>query len=140
MKSVVKTVVNGLIISLILTGSVVRAQAVKPDLEALPERQSFEVGTYMGANQTLNLMLFVLEPKGVTLTVRNTKNDIMHELYLKRSPRAYHQKLNFEGSKPGTYRLEISDGRKTVVRRIEVVDIPAIESQRYVTYSIQPNR
>lgn len=98
-------------------------------------KKPFELATYMGANRTVNLMLLVNQPQGVTLKVKNADDVTLHELQMKKSLRAYHIKLNFDSSQSGVFKLEISDGRKTLVRQIDVVDLPATEAQRYITFT-----
>ena len=49
----------------------------------------------------------------------------------------YRQKSNFEGSPSGVYQLETNDGQQTLVRRVEVVDIPAVDPQCYITYGLR---
>ncbi|MGA0557891.1 hypothetical protein ACO2Q8_14635 [Larkinella sp. VNQ87] len=101
--------------------------------DAPTETQSFATGMYMGANKKLLLMLDIRQPKWVTVTLKDAKNSILHRTYLKRSPKTYRMKFNFEESDPGLYRIEISDGQQTVVRQVKVVDFPTVESYRYVT-------
>ena len=107
--------------------------------DSLTKASSFEVGMYMGANWTINLMLAVHQPQGATISIKDTGNTILYRQYLKKSSITYHHKFKFEGSQPGVYQIEISDGQKTVTRQVEVVDIPAIESQRYITYGPKTN-
>lgn len=94
----------------------------------------FELATYMSANRTVNLMVMVKQVTGVTLKVKNADDATLHELQMKKSPKAYHIRLNFDSSQSGAYKLEISDGRKTFIRQIDVVDLPATEAQRYITF------
>ncbi|MBD2703466.1 hypothetical protein IC229_22670 [Spirosoma sp. BT702] len=140
MKSLAHKLRNGLIMSLIWVSVVANAQSVNTETEAPVEKQPFEVGTYMGTGLTINVMLAVHTPKGVTLKIKDANDTVLEVTHLRRAPKAYHQKISFEGSQPGVYRVEISDGRKTIVRQIDVVDIPAVESQRYITYSSQTNQ
>lgn len=133
LKHSLRIIVNlGLILLLSLTG---QAQSTDQELAGWSEEKPFELGTYMGANRTVNVILLVKQINGITLKIKNTDELTLHELFMKKSPKAYHWKLNFEGSKSGTYKLEISDGQTTIVRRIGVVDVPSIEAQRYITFS-----
>ncbi|MBD2754218.1 hypothetical protein [Spirosoma validum] len=137
MKTLAHQVMNVLLMGLLLSAPAVNAQSTTPestDLQA--NTRSFEVGTYMGNNWTMNLMLAVHQPQGATITIRDANKEILLTRYLKKSPTVYHQKLKFDECKPGVYQVEISDGQQTIVRRVEVVTIPAIESQRYITYSL----
>ncbi|QMW04719.1 hypothetical protein [Spirosoma foliorum] len=122
-------------LGLILLSLTSQAQSTDQEPIGWSEEKPFELGTYMGANRTVNVILLVKQVNGITLKIKNTDELTLHELFMKRSPRAYHWKLNFEGSKSGTYKLEISDGQTTIIRRIEVVDVPSIEAQRYITFS-----
>ncbi|MBN8824898.1 MULTISPECIES: hypothetical protein [unclassified Spirosoma] len=111
------------------------AQSPDQNIPETEEEKPYEISAYMGSNRIVNLMVVVRQLKGVTLKVKDPTDTILHELQLKKSPRAYHIKLNFEDSQSGQYQLEISDGRNLLIRRIEVVDVPAIESQRYITFT-----
>ena len=112
-----------------------RAQSIDQQITTSVAEKPFELGTYMGVNRSINLMLMVNQVPGVTLTIKDADDTTLHELYMKKSPRVYHYKLNFDGSQSGIYTVAISDGRKTIIRRIEVVDIPATEAQRYITFT-----
>ncbi|WP_461079261.1 hypothetical protein [Spirosoma flavus] len=139
MKSLTHKLRNTLILSLIWVSVAANAQSVITETDAPVEKQPFEVGTYMGTGLTINLMLAVHTPKGITLKIKDANDTVLEVTHLGRSPKAYHQKISFDGSQPGVYRVEISDGHKTVIRQVDVVNIPAVESQRYITYSSQTN-
>ena len=127
---------NVLLVALLLSATTSNAQPTNAESrDSLTRANSFEVGTYMGGNRTINLMVAIHQPEGATILIRDADNAILHRQYLKKSRIVYHHKFNFEECKPGVYQVEISNGRQTVIRRVEVVDIPAIESQRYITYS-----
>jgi hypothetical protein len=110
--------------------------ADKPDSTGLAPR-SFEVGMFMGPKWDINLMLAIRRPERVTVTLRGTNNAVLHREYLKKTPTSYRFKFNFEEADPGVYQFEVSDGQHTIVRRVEIVSMPAVESQRYITYSPQ---
>ncbi|QHV95316.1 hypothetical protein [Spirosoma endbachense] len=135
MKTVKHLFAQILSLSLIVLSIAGKAQSTDQELTSWAKEKSFEIGTYMGENRTVNLMLMVRQTNGVTIRIKNADDEILHELSMKKSPRAYHYKLNFDGSRSGLYKLEITDGRKTLIRRIEVVDVPATEAQRYITFT-----
>lgn len=131
LKRQIKAILSLGLVALCLTG---RAQSTDQEAAPLIAGPSYEIGSYMGTNQTINLMIMVRQAKLVTLKIKNAKDEILHELSMKKSPEVYHYKLNFENSQAGQYKLEISDGLKTLIRWIDVVDVPATEAQRYITF------
>lgn len=138
MKTIAKHVMNVVLVSLLLLASVSKAQRITISSESGGEEvSSFEVGTYLGARMTVNLMLAVHQPGGATIRIKDADKVILYQLHLRKSSIVYQHKLNFEECKPGVYQVEISDGRQTVVRRVEVVEMPAIQAQRYITYGSQ---
>ena len=133
--------INNLLQILFLTGLfVINTQAMaladKPDSTGLVPR-SFDVGIFMEANWKINLMLAFRRPERIVVTLRGTNNAILHREYLRKTAFSYRLKFNFEEAEPGEYQFEISDGQHTIVRRVEIVNMPAVESQRYITYSPQ---
>lgn len=139
MKRTLRQFTNALLVGLVMISATGNAQSIDNGADSAIGEKPFDVAAYMGANRTINLMLAVYRVKGVTLVLKDAHDTILYELYLKKSPKAYHHKLNFEGCRSGVYQLEISDGQQKVIRRIDVVDIPAIDSQRYVTFTSQTN-
>ncbi|GAB2547429.1 hypothetical protein [Spirosoma aerophilum] len=129
-----------LLLSLLFATTVATAQATdsQEDNSRLQAR-TFDVGMFMGADWTINLMLDVHEPKQVSVLLRNARNTVLHQVHLRRVPMKYRLKFKFGESEFGEYQLEISDGQQTIVRRVEVVKTPTIESQRYITYGPQTN-
>lgn len=111
------------------------AQSPNPEVTDQEKTKPFEFATYVGENRTVNLMLAVQHANVVTLHIKNENNVTLQELRMRKAPKAYHVKLNFEGSQSGVYTLELSDGRKTMIHRVSVVDIPAIAAQRLITFS-----
>ncbi|UFH52804.1 T9SS type A sorting domain-containing protein [Spirosoma sp. KNUC1025] len=129
---------NVALVLLIMLGQVANAQTTDTNSgDPLTKEASFEVGSYMGDNWTINLMLAIRQPQGATVMIRDANKKVLYEQHLKKSPIVYHHKLRFEDCKSGIYYVEISDGKQTVVRRVEVVEMPSIETQRYITYGPQ---
>ena len=135
MKSLNRQFTLMLSLFLLILSFVSKAQSTDQEAATWVEEKPFELGAYMGANRTVNLLVMVRQANGVTIKIKDADNEILHELYMKKSPKVYHYKLNFEGSQSGLYKLEISDGRKTITRRIDVIDIPATEAQRFITFT-----
>ncbi|WP_461042809.1 hypothetical protein [Spirosoma harenae] len=123
---------------LLVIGIAVNAQTTDQKITREVASKPFEVGTYMGENRTVNVMVMVRQVAGITLKIKSADDELLQELYVKKSPRAYHYKLNFDGTQSGQYKLEISDGQKIEVRRIDVVDVPAVKAQRYITFTTSP--
>jgi hypothetical protein len=120
---------------LIILSLIAKAQSADPEVAESLKEKPYEIGSYMGVNRTVNLMIMVHQATGITIKIKDADDTILHEQYMKKSLKVYHYKLNFENSQSGLYKLEISDGRKILTRRIEVVDVPATEAQRYITFT-----
>ena len=129
---------NALLLSLLLVAPVINAQSVNIEPEdATSKVSSFEVGMFMESNWTINLMLAVHQPKRILVTLKNDKGVLIFRDYLKKIPANYRMKFKFNESDAGVYQFKISDDRQTIVRQVEVVYMPAVESQRYITYGPQ---
>ncbi|GAB2576844.1 hypothetical protein [Spirosoma areae] len=124
------------LIGLLFTSTELVALADKPDSAGVAQR-SFEVGMYMSPQWKINLRVAIRRPERLVITVRNAKNIVLYREYVRRGSTGYWRKFDFEGSEPGVYQFEINDGQQSVVRRVEIVDIPTIDSQRYITYDQQ---
>jgi len=137
MKTTARQVMNVLLVSLLITVSVINAQASdKNPGDSTPKERSFEVGMFMESGWTVNLMLAVHQPKRIMITLRDAKGVVLYREYLRKSTRNYRRKFKFDKSEveSGVYQFEVSDNQQTIVRRVEVVNIPTIESQRYITF------
>ena len=136
MKFITRITILLLISSVLASTIFVSAQTVGT-VESIPKERSFDVGMYMDARYRINLMLVVRRSNRVSIVVRDAQNDVLYEERVKRTTPGYWRKFSFDESKSGTYTFEISDGRQTIVRRIDVVDTPAVEPQRFVIYGPQ---
>ena len=105
--------------------------------DSVTHENSFDVGMYLGENWKVNLRLAIRRPERITITVKDPGNTVLYRELLRKTTRRYWRKFDFKGSQPGVYQFEISDGCQTIVRQVEVVDMPAIESQRYITHGPQ---
>lgn len=70
---------NVLLVSLLMAASVINAQAatLNPD-DSTPKEHSFEVGMFMEAEWTVNLMLAIHQPKRIMITLRNEKGVVIY--------------------------------------------------------------
>ena len=131
-------IIPALLMSLFLTASVSHAQTTEPEPgDSVTTERSFEVAIFTETNRKINLILAIHRPKQIMVILKNAKNAVIHREFLRRTRKGYRQKFDFEGADPGVYQFEISDGWQTVVRRIEVVYLPAIDLQRYIIYGPQ---
>lgn len=129
---------NGLLVSLFFAGSGINAQATGTDPgDSVSNENSFHVSLFMGPQWKMNLMLALPRPGRVSITLKNAGNTVLYREFLKKRSTRYWRKFNFEGSEAGVYRFEISDGRKIIVRQVEIVDIPTVDAQRYIVYGVQ---
>lgn len=142
MKTMKKTAfqfVSALLLSLILAAPASSTQIRDSDDQVVKE-QSFDMLMYMGRQEQVNLNLLTHQSKQVIITLKDPQHSVVLRKYLRKSSVAYRLKFNFEGSRSGQYQFEVSDGQRTVVRQIEIVDLPAIESHRYLVYHHPANR
>ncbi len=127
--------------SLLTAALAVNAQATgtKPG-DPVTKGNTFDVGMYMGPQWKINLLLDIRRPERLRITLKDSHDTVVYQEYVRRQSASYWRKFDFEQSEPGVYRFEISDGQKTIVRTVEVVHMPTIESQRYVTYGPQTSQ
>lgn len=141
MKTNVRIVINALAVSLLLSATISSTLATNTEPgDPVAKETSFDVNTYLGPQWKLNLMMDISRPVRLTIIIRNSDNTVLYREIVSKGSRGYWRKFDFEGSEPGTYRLEVSDGRRTVTRQIEIVDIPAIDSQRYIVHGSTDKR
>ncbi|GAB3640084.1 hypothetical protein [Spirosoma arcticum] len=135
MKTTAQLTVNALMVSLLLTTAMSGALAASAEPgDPVAKVTSFEVNTYLGPQWKLNLMMDISRPVRITIIIRNSDNTVLYREIVSRGSRGYWRRFDFEGSEPGVYVVEVSDGRQMITRRIEIVDIPAIDSQRYIVH------
>lgn len=129
---------NTLLVSLLLAAPVSLAQAADAKPDGSEKRENyFDFCLYSGTSGKVNLNLAIRRSKRVTVTLRNAGNEVVNRNYLKRSPNSYRLKYNFAETKAGVYQFEISDGLYTLIREVEVVDLPPVEPKRYIVYDPQ---
>ena len=75
----------------------------------------------------------------MTITLRDAKQTVLYRESFRSASATLRQKFDFEDMRSGSYQLEVSDGKETIRQRIEVVDVPPIDPQRYITYGPQAN-
>lgn len=137
---------SALLMGALLTTQTVRAQSTPASAafsnagDLMPESKTFEFGLFTGSSGNVNLTLATRQSKRVMITLRNTRNTVIHREYVTRSRSPYWIKFNFENSKAGTYQLEMTDGQQRIVRHIEIANVPRVEPQRYVVYNPQRDR
>lgn len=135
MKTIARQSLNALLVSLLTLASPTLAQTTEPG-DSVPRERSFDVGMYLGKQWNINLTLAARQPERIMITLKDPSNTVLYRESLKKRQTKYWRGFNFDGVAAGTYQFEISDGRQTIVRRIEVVDMPAVEAQRYITYNL----
>ena len=141
MKKTAQSTINALVVSLLLITAMSHALVAGTEPgDPVAKETSFNVNTYLGPQWKLNLMMDISRPVRIMIIIRNSGNTVLYREIVSKGSRGYWRKFDFEGSEPGTYRLEISDGRQTVTRQIEIVDIPAIDSQRYIVHGSTDKR
>lgn len=126
---------NSLLMGLFLVSPGIYAQA-NDSRNSLTKGPAFNISMYMDAQRKMDLRIDSHQSKRIVVVLKNAKNAVIYREYLKRSPISYWRKFNFDQSESGTYQFEISDDQQTIVRRIEVVDLPVVEPQRYIVYGV----
>lgn len=101
------------------------------------ENSSFGVGMYMGPDWKINVRLMTYQSNRVMITLRGVDNSIIYRETIRKAPAKYWRRFNFEGSKPGIYQFEISDGQQSIVRQINIVQVPRTDAQQYMTLAPQ---
>jgi hypothetical protein len=129
MKTIAQQVLMTLFFGLIVPVS--NAQVTEPNAE----KNAFEVSLFLGAQEKINLMLAVHEPQRVTIKLKDARNTVLYRESLSKAPANHWRKFDFDGMKTGVYYLEISAGEQKVVRQIEIGALPAIQSQRFISYA-----
>lgn len=137
MKRTVNNMIKSLLLSLLTATLTFGGQNLKTEGETPTGKEdagaSFVINTYLSTNWKLNLVVQSRQPKRVTVILRGPQNQLLHREFLGRRQNKYWRKFDFEGSEPGVYHFEISDGAKKITRDIEIVDIPRVNEQRYLT-------
>jgi hypothetical protein len=98
-------------------------------------KAAFEVNMFLGTQEKINIMLAVRQPRKVTIRLKDANSTVLYREALSKTPASHWRKFDFEGMKTGVYYLEISDGHQKIVRQIEVGALPAVQSQRFITYA-----
>lgn len=138
MKTLAQQFRNALLVSLLTVTSVINAQAIDTEPgDSVTKERSFAIGMDLGANWKVNLRVEIHQPERVIITMKDANNTVLYREYLKKGPAKHWRKFDFMGAESGVYEFEVRTGRQTIKRRVEVVDIPAIEPQRYITYGPQ---
>lgn len=129
---------NVLLLSLLTAASVINAQATGTEPgDSVTKEHTFDVGMYLSSDRKINLRLAIHRPERIIITVKDASNTVLYREYLRKGPASYWRKFDFKESEPGVYQFEIRDGQQTIVRRVEIVDIPPVEAQRYITYDLK---
>lgn len=133
-----RQIMNILLLSLLTTATVINAQATGTEPgDSVTNERSFEVGMSMGPDWKINLRLGINQAKRIIITVKDANNTVLYREHLKKGPASYWWKFDFKDSEPGVYQFEIRDGQQTIRRQVEVVNVPAVDQQRYITYGPQ---
>lgn len=133
MKTIKQQIVSALLIGLATSSFSLKAQSVQLT-GSDPEASSVRVGSYVNAEKNLVVLLSSKDSKRLSITLKDPKQNIIYHADLKGSSTTYQQKFNFAEAPSGQYELEVSDGSQTVVQKVKVIDVPAVEAQRFITY------
>ncbi|GAB3910149.1 hypothetical protein GCM10028803_49390 [Larkinella knui] len=132
MKTIVHQVLMTLFLGLIVPVSNAQVTGIR---DPNAENNAFEVNMFLGTQEKINLMLAVRQPRKATIRLKDANNEVLYQESLSKVPANHWRKFDFEGMKTGVYYLEISNGKQKTVRQIEVGMLPAVQSQRFITYA-----
>ncbi len=132
MKTIAQHVLMTLLIGLLVTVSNAQVTATN---DPKASQSAFDVNMFLGTQEKINVMLAVREPRKVTIRLKDANSTVLYREALSKTPANHWRKFDFEGMKTGVYYLEITDGNQKIVRQIEIGSLPAVQSQRFITYA-----
>lgn len=87
----------------------------------LPEGKTFDVGMYRVMNtMKINVIIAKEQSNWVEIRLKNDKNETIYVEVVNRKTKQFAKKFNLEGLEDGTYRFEITNGKETVVKEVNV--------------------
>lgn len=100
----------------------------------LAEGKTFDVGMYRVVN-TMKVNLTIAKEQGnwVEVRIKNEKNETIYVEVINRKTTQFAKKFDLQGLEDGKYRFEISNGKETVTKEINLqTKLPAASDYRTV--------
>src|SRR6218665_19273 len=87
----------------------------------LTEGKTFDVGMYRVVNtMKINVMIAKEEGNWVEIRLKNDKNETIYVEVVNRKAKQFAKKFDLQGLEDGKYRFEISNGKETVTKEINL--------------------
>ncbi len=97
--------------------------------------QHFAIGVYQGkGTQTMHIMVDKEVGNRVSILVKDHAGRVIHQEYITKKTATYHGKFDFSEATEGTYQIEITDGKETLVKQIHISNTQATATNRTLTY------
>ncbi len=96
--------------------------------------KTFDVSMYRIVNSMkVNVMIEKLEGKSVQIYLKNEKNEIIYTEFVGKKTSKFAQKFDLEGLTDGKYRFEITNGKETITKEVDVAThTPSVADYRTV--------
>jgi len=100
----------------------------------LPEGKTFDVGMYRVVNtMKINVMIAKEQGNWVEIRLKNADNETIYVEVVNRKTKQFAKKFDLEGLEDGKYRFEITNGKETIVKEINLqTNAPTVASYRTV--------
>lgn len=87
----------------------------------LPEGKTFDVGMYRVVN-TMKVNVTISKEQGnwVEIRIKNEKSETIYVEVVNRKAKQFAKKFDLEGLEDGKYRFEITNGKETIVKEINL--------------------
>ncbi len=96
--------------------------------------KTFDISMYRIVNSMkVNVMIEKLEGKSVQIYLKNEKNEIIYTEFVGKKTSKFAQKFDLEGLTDGKYRFEITNGKETITKEVNVeTHTPSVADYRTV--------
>jgi len=100
----------------------------------LPEGKTFDVGMYRVVNtMKINVMIAKEQGNWIEIRLKNKDNETIYVEVVNRKTTQFAKKFDLEGLEDGEYRFEITNGKETIVKEINLqTKAPTVASYRTV--------
>ncbi|AFK03896.1 hypothetical protein Emtol_2761 [Emticicia oligotrophica DSM 17448] len=102
----------------------------KNDESKTATKRSFNVGMYRIINSMkVNVLVDKQDSKALDISVKNEQNEVVYSEVVGKNINKFSKKLDLSGLKDGKYRIEISNGKETVTKQVNVETHAPIPSE-----------
>lgn len=100
----------------------------------LPEGKTFDVGMYRVVNtMKINVMIAKEQGNWIEIRLKDADNETIYVEVVNRKTTQFAKKFDLEGLEDGKYRFEITNGKETIVKEINLqTNAPTVASYRTV--------